>query len=134
MSERATWINWLVTDLLLAVGLIVWPPALLAAIAATTLHNLYYVMRTPGADGFTLQVRFVYLGLLIAGQLPYCSWINWVQLVGTTALLAVDYCPLARMLSLAPWNRRQPMSWALFTKAIFTRPVNGSILQVVSPE
>lgn len=134
MSERTIYINWLITDLFLAAGLLFWPPALFGAIAFTTVHNLYFVLRNPGIDSFPLQVRFVYLGLLIIGQLPYCQWINWIQLLGTTALLTVDYCPLARMLSLAPWNRQQPLSWELFRKAIFTPPLNGSILQVLSPK
>jgi len=132
MSERTIYINWLITDLFLAAGLLFWPPALFGAIAFTTVHNLYFVLRNPGIDSFPLQVRFVYLGLLIIGQLPYCQWINWIQLLGTTALLTVDYCPLARMLSLAPWNRQQPLSWELFRKAIFTPPLSGSILQVLS--
>jgi len=133
MSERTIYIYWLITDLFLAAGLLYWPPALYGAIAVTTIHNLYFVMRSHGNQGFSLQVRFIYLALLIIGQLPYCRWINWIQLAGTTALVTIDYCPLARILSLAPWNRTVPMSWSLFTKAIFTPPVNGSIQQVVSP-
>jgi len=134
MSKHAIYLYWLITDLFLAIGLIAWSPALYAAILVTALHSIYFLVRSTGNNSFPLQVRFVYLGLLILGQLPYCQWINWIQLFGTTALLTVDYCPLARLLSLAPWNRRQPLSWNLFTKAIFTPPVNGSILQVVSPE
>ena len=133
MSERTIYSYWLITDLFLAAGLLLWPPALYAAIAVTTLHNLHFVLRNPGIHSFPLQVRFIYLGLLIIGQLPYCQWINWIQLLGTTALVTIDYCPLARILSLAPWNRQQPLTWGLFTKAIFTPPVKGSILQVVSP-
>lgn len=132
MTERTIYIYWLLTDMLLAAGLFLWPPALYAAIAVTTVHNLHFVLRTPDIHGFSLQVRFIYLGLLVIGQLPYCRWINWIQLLGTTALVTIDYCPLARILSLAPWNRQQPLTWELFTKAIFTPPVKGSILQAVS--
>jgi hypothetical protein len=134
MNERTIYIYWLITDLFLAVGLLFWPPALFAAMAVTTVHNVHFMMRYPGTGSFPLQVRFTYLGLLLIGQLPYCQWINWVQLIGTTALLTTGYCPLARLLSLAPWNRSQSLSWELFAKALFTPPVNGSILQVVSPE
>ena len=132
MSERAITICWFITDLLLAIGLILAPPVLWAAILFTAAHNAYFVATRPDASNFTLQVRFVYLGLLIAGQLPYAVWVNWVQLAGTTALLTVGYCPLARILSLAPWNRRQPMSLRLLRQAIFTPPFDGCILDVTA--
>ena len=81
-----------------------------------------------------MQVRIGFLGLLILGQAPFFGWVNWVQLVGNTALLTTGYCPLARILSLMPWNRTRALSWKLVTTAIFTPPVDGSIVQVVSPE
>ncbi len=133
MTEKHIYICWLMTDLLLGMGLLVWPPALWAAIVFTTLHSVCFVASRPDASSFTLQVRFVYLALLIIGQLPYCRWINWIQLFGTTALLTVDYCPLARVLSLAPWNRSQPLNAGLVARALFTPPVRGSILQTLQP-
>jgi hypothetical protein len=129
MNKRTVYFLWLLTDLCLAAGLLFWPPALLGAIVVTTIHNLWFVLARPNNPGFSLQVRFTYLALLILGQLPYCQWINWIQLLGTTALLTVDYCPLARLLSLAHWNRQQPLSWALITHTIFTPPVSGSFMQ-----
>jgi len=36
--------------------------------------------------------------------------------------------------TLMPWKRTRPMSWKLFVTAIFSPPVEGSILQLVSPE
>ena len=132
MNERTIMSCWLITDVLLAIGLLYAPLALWAAIVFTATHNFYFLARRPQGANFTLQVRFVYLCLLVIGQLPYCRWINWVQLAGTTALLTAGYCPLARILSLAPWNRTQPINLGLLRKAIFTPPVNGSILDVTT--
>jgi hypothetical protein len=132
MNERTTITCWLISDVLLAIGLLYAQLALWAAIVFTATHNFYFLARRPQGANFTLQVRFVYQGLLIIGQLPYCRWIDWVQLAGTTALLTTGYCPLARILSLAPWNRTQPINLGLLRKAVFTAPVDGSILDVTT--
>lgn len=134
MSERTIYGYWLVTALFLAIGLLVSPPALFLAMAVTLIHAIHYLSRHAAVRAFPMQVRIGYLGLLILGQLAFLDWVNWVQLIGTTALLTTGYCPLARILSLAPWNRNRPLSWDLFVTAIFTPPVSGSIIQVVSPD
>ncbi|MEA3275983.1 MAG: hypothetical protein U9Q81_11965 [Pseudomonadota bacterium] len=134
MNERTIWRYWLVTDVFLVTGLLLWPPALFLAMAVTLIHSTHFLVRSPQITAFPMQVRIGYLGLLILGQAPFFGWVNWVQLAGTTALLTTGYCPLARILSLMPWNRTPAMSWKLFTTAIFTPPVDGSIVQVVSPD
>ena len=45
-----------------------------------------------------------------------------------TAVVTVGYCPLARVLALMPWNRRQPLSLQIIWKTIVTPPVDGSLL------
>lgn len=134
MSERTILQYWFIVDVLLAVGLLVWPPALFLAMAVVAIHAVHYLQLEPGITSFPMQVRTGFLGLLFLGQIPYLGWVNWVQLAGVTALLTTGYCPLARILSLMPWNRTRPLSWKLITTAIFTPPVTGSIVQVVSPE
>jgi hypothetical protein len=39
------------------------------------------------------------------------------------------YCTLARCLSLLPWNRSEPLSFALLRRTFLSRPVKGSVLQ-----
>jgi len=134
MNERTIWIYWLVTDFFIATGLLLWPPALFLAMATTGIHGAHYLLRSPQITSFPMQVRLGFLGLLILGQAPFMAWVNWIQLAGATALLTTGYCPLARILSLMPWNRTRLLSWDLFKAAIFTPPVDGSILQVVSPD
>lgn len=133
MSERQIVLCWSITAVLLGLGLTVWSPGLITAILFTTVHNACYLALNPNASHFSLQVRFVYLGLLLVGQLPYCQWINWVQLLGTTALITAGYCPLARLLCLASWNRSLPLTWSLVTTVLMTPPVKGSFNQVVNP-
>lgn len=134
MNERTNWAYWFVTDVCLALGLLWWPPALFLAMAVTAVHIVHFLRLAPGITAFPMQVRLGYLALLVSGQADWFAWVNWVQLVGTTALLTVGYCPLARILSLMPWNRNRALSWKLVATAFFTPPVDGCILDVVSPE
>lgn len=134
MNERIIWGYWLVTVVFLAIGLLVWPTAMFLAMTVNLIHAVHFLIRQPGITAFPMQVRLGFLGLLVLGQAPYLGWINWVQLLGGTVQLTTGYCPLARMLSLLPWNRKRPMSWGMVRAAIFTPPVSGSIVRVVSPE
>ena len=134
MNERIITKYWIVTDILLAAGLVIWPPALYLAMAVVVIHSIHFLRYSPAITSFPMQVRIGFLGLLILGQVPYFGWVNWVQLAGINALLTTGYCPLARILSLMPWNRTRSFSWKLFTTAIFSPPVNGRILPVVSPD
>jgi hypothetical protein len=134
MNETKIRTYWLITALFIAAGLLLWPPVLYLAMAATLVHSLHFLAHEPKITSFPMQVRSGFLGLLILGQAPYFGWVNWIQLAGITPLLTIGYCPLARILSLMPWNRTRPMSRRLFAKAIFSPPVAGSIQQLVSPE
>jgi hypothetical protein len=51
-----------------------------------------------------------------------------MQLAGTWVRLVFDYCPLARIMSLMPWNLREPLSVRLVKRTFLARPVTGSIL------
>lgn len=134
MSAKMIWRYWFVVATCLAVSLFVWPPALFLAMLVTAVYSVHMYRYSPRLTSFPMQVRLVYLGLLALGLVPYFSWVHWVQMVGAPALLVFDYCPLARMLSLMPWNRSQLFSWKFFRSAIFSKPVKGSIIEKLSPE
>lgn len=98
------------------------------AIGVTALQTVHFALKRRSALAFVVQVRTAYLALLIAGLLPALAWLHAAQLAGLTALLTYDYCPLARMLALAPWNRKVPLSWPLVRWVILAPPAPGSIL------
>jgi hypothetical protein len=103
---------WLATDA---------PAAFSLATGVTAAQALHFRLRTGTMTAFPVQVRVVYLSFLLAGALwEPLRVFNWMQLAGTTAFLTVDYCPLARMLALAPWNRERPLSLALLTETVMT--------------
>lgn len=115
-------------DILLAAGLFgVEPKALDAAVILGVLQCIHYWRREGNLSAFPVQVRIAYLAMLCLGLTNALRLFHWIQLAGTTALLVFDYCPLARVLALAPWNRRVPLTWALIRRAIVLPPVPGCI-------
>jgi hypothetical protein len=129
-----SWWYWMVMVVLLAAGLIGNAQAFHIAIAVGVIQALHYYARHHSLISFPVQVRLSYLGLLIMAQWDPLHFIYWIQLAGTTAMVTADYCPLARFLSLMPWNRSVPFSYALLHRTVFSPPVKGNILQGLPAE
>jgi hypothetical protein len=128
--KEMDWWYWLVTDCLLIASLAGWYWGAVAVIGLTVVQAVHYFGRERRIMAFPVQVRLGYLLLLVLGTYPYLGFIHWIQLAGTTAVVIVDYCPLARILVLMPWNRSRPLTTALVRETIFSVPVAGSILDV----
>jgi hypothetical protein len=124
------WWYWLVTDGLLIGHLAGWHWGAWPVIALTVVQVAHYRVRERRVTSFPVQVRLGYLLLLVLGTMPYLGFIHWIQLAGTTAVVTVGYCPLARMLALMPWNRSRPLTAAQVWDIIVAPPVAGSILDV----
>lgn len=132
------WWYWAVTAVLLGAGLFGWPAGIWLA-AALCLVQIGHVLRLTGdVTAFPVQVRAAYLGLLLSGLWGPLLWIHWMQFAGTTARILAGYCLLARILSLAPWNRRQPLSSGLLQRTFLslhsTVPPCGALFSKVSLE
>jgi hypothetical protein len=127
------WWYWLVTDLTLVSALLGGPFGFAPVIGLTLVQAGHYLLRERRMNALPVQVRLGYLGLLLLGQWPPLSFIYWIQLAGTTAMVCFDYCPLARCLSLMPWNRRQPLTLSLVRRTFLSPPVRGNILQGLPP-
>lgn len=110
------WWYWFLTVGLLGAGLFGWPVGIYVAILLCGVQIGHVTWLTRDLAAFPVQVRVAYLAMLIAGLWGPLQWIHWMQLAGTTARVLVGYCLLARTLSLAPWNRRQPVSFALIRR------------------
>ncbi len=130
-SPDLAWWYWAAMVLALA-GKAPWPPAQLAAVGLGLVQSVHFYARAGHMGAFPVQVRVAYLGLLAAGLWPPLAFVHWLQLAGTLALVAFDYCPLARTLALMPWNRAQPLAWRLVRRAYLTPPVHGSILAALA--
>ncbi len=125
MPGEPSWWVWLVTDALLIAGVGGWPAGFLGAIALSAAQSVYYLAKLRSLGSYTVQVRVAYTVLLIACLIPSLRFFYWVPLVGTLAMLVFGYCPMARFLSLMPWNRREGFSLGLLRRTFFSAPVIG---------
>ena len=127
--RHINWLYWAVTDALLIAAVLGWDPGFAAVIGLNVIQAAHFMLRERSLTAFPVQVRLSYLGLLLAGQWGPLYFIYFVQIAGTTAMVLVNYCPLARFLSLMAWNRREPFSLELLKRTVFSPPVPGNILQ-----
>lgn len=130
-NKSLVWWYWLATDLLLVYGLLGGTWGYIPVIALAGVQAVHFLLRERRVSAFPVQVRLAYLGLLLFGQWEYGYFLYFIQLAGTSAMVLVNYCPLARFLSLLPWNRNQPLTWRLMLLTFLTPPVKGSIQGVV---
>jgi hypothetical protein len=127
--HHISWLYWAVTDVLLIAAVLGWEPGFAAVLGLNAIQAVHFMLRERSMSSFPIQVRVSYLGLLLAGQWEPLYFIYFLQIAGTTAMVLFDYCPLARFLSLMPWNRREAFSLDLLRRTVFSPPVRGNILQ-----
>lgn len=133
MSPHVRRLYWQATALLLAAHFAGWAPALVLALLLTAVQSVHFAVQAHSLRAFAVQVRVGYLALLLVGLWPPLAPLHVVQFVGVNALLTVDYCPLARLLVLAPWNRSVPFSGALVRWVLLAPPAPGAIVDRVPP-
>ena len=127
MPRSYIWWVWAITALCLAGGLTGYPSGFQAAILISVVQTVVYQLRETSIFTFPVQIRFAYTGLLIVCQIPSLRWLYWVPAVGTLALVVFGYCLMARILSLLPGNRTEPMSLDLLRRTFLTPPAPGNI-------
>jgi hypothetical protein len=121
-----SWWHWALTVPLLAAYLAGIEAALAVAVALCAGMAIAFWARLRHVSPMPVQVRLAYLALLVIGTWPGMAWIHWVQLAGTSAMVTVGYCPLVRMLTLAPWNRSRPLDLQ-FLKRVALAPARGGL-------
>ncbi|MCL7743614.1 hypothetical protein LV476_01440 [Guyparkeria hydrothermalis] len=121
------WWYWLVTAVLLTYGVLVDPLGLFLAVGLTVINLSHFVVRADRLTAFPVQVRFFYLLLLLVALPEPMRWLFWIPMIGTWAQVLVGYCTMARLVSLFPWNRREPLTWRLVWLRFISAPVRGSV-------
>lgn len=127
LDSRIKRLYWQLTALLLAAHFAGWHGGLPLAIMLTAGQVLHFAAFRRTLRALDVQVRIGYLGLLALGSVGPLWPIHLVQFVGVNALLVADYCPLARLLVLMPWNRGVPLSADLVRQALFVPPTPAAI-------
>ena len=126
MPKDLVWRYWLITDALLIAGISGWHYGYLLAIALCTLQVVHFGLREHwDMAAFPVQVRLAYLLLLILALWEPLRFIYLLQIIGTTAMVLFNYCFLARVMALMPWNREQALSLGLLVRTFLTAPTPG---------
>lgn len=124
--REITWWVWFLIAALLIWGLTGAFWARQAALFIAVLQAVTFIANN--CRHFPTQVRAAYALWMAASFVPELTFMYWIQTAGTTTLVLAGYCPLARMLLLAPWNRSAPLTWQRLGVIIFHPPITGSVL------
>lgn len=133
LYREVAWWYWLASVTLLIAFLAGQGGALGLALGLTVVQVAHFRLREESFAAFPVQVRIAYAAILALGLWEPTRWVIWIPTIGTAAQVLFGYCPLARMLSLLPWNRKERLSLALVRRTFVSRPVRGSVLQGQPP-
>jgi hypothetical protein len=125
LPKEPTWWVWLVTALLLAAGVAGVEAALFAAIGLSAAQSVWMWGRYRSFHPYPVQIRVAYTAFLISYLPSAFRWLYWIPMLGTFALVLFGYCLMARLLSLAPWNRREAVNISLLQRIFCTAPILG---------
>ncbi len=125
-----TWNLWFISWLGLLAGLFS-PQWYVAVVWFSVVHAvLMLAMEQFRFIAFPVQVRVVYVVWVAIGTyVPYMGWLMWITTIGLATNLFLGYCPLARMLLLLPFNRRESLSWDVMRRIFLSPPINGRLIQ-----
>jgi hypothetical protein len=127
------WWYWLATTIALYIGPFVDARGYSAALFITVAHLSHYLIRDRGLT-FPVQVRAGVLLFMLLGLFEPLLFFYWMLGFGGTVQVLFGYCIMARMVSLLPWNLREPFGFALVRKTFMTPPSIGVVRQGFAAE
>jgi hypothetical protein len=120
--RQTWWWLWSFTGLALVASLAGWAPGLPLAVVLSIVQVAHQALRTRGLWALSVQVRVLFLGVLLLGTLPGLWPLHALQVAGIAVRVLLDYCIAARLLSLMPWNRSGPLTLG-GVRAAFVAPL-----------
>lgn len=126
--KKATGWYWVISVIFLGWGLFMNEIGFYLAILASAVQITHFFFFEGGLKAFPVQLRIAYAVLLLIFLWEPLNVLYWIPFIGTSAMIVFDYCLLARLLSLLPWVRKEPLTLAFIKKRIFSKPVKGCIL------
>jgi len=93
----------------------------------SALHALLFLLMNGfNVKPFPVQVRIAYFIWVAAGTyVPHLTVLMYITFVGLGTNLFLGYCPLARMMSLMPWNLKEKYSLGLVGRVFLSPPMSG---------
>ncbi len=124
--KRLVWSLWFITWLGLMAGYFYRNFYDYVVIFSAFHVLLFFFLFQYQVKPFPVQLRLVYLVWVIIGTyVPHMVILMYITTIGLASNLFLNYCPLARMMYLLPWNREEPFSFNLLMRVILTPPVPG---------
>jgi hypothetical protein len=129
LYKEPIWWAWLATVILIAVGLAGYEAGFYAAIGLSALQIVWLATLERSLWSLPVQIRMAYTLCLIGYEVSATRGFYWFTAAGTVAFLLFGYCLLARLLSLMPWNLREPLTVPLVRRTFLTPPMVGNVHQ-----
>ena len=123
------WWYWLATALCIAAGVYGYEQGFKLTIALSIINLLHFLVRERSFKAFPVQTRTAFLTLVTVAFFEPLRWLYLLPLVGLWAQVLFGYCPMARTVSMLPWNRNSDFNAALLISTYLSRPVRGNVMQ-----
>lgn len=104
------WWFWLVIGLSIGAGLAGWPEGYQVCAVVSAVNLVFYALRERSLTRFMVQVRIVWLAMVLAALWPPLAWLFIPLFIGMVLVVLFDRCGIARMLILMPWNKGVKLS------------------------
>ncbi len=124
--KRIIWSLWFITWVALMIGFF-YRDFYDYVVVFTAVHLLLFLFFFGfQLKAFPVQLRIVYLIWVVVGTyVPHMVILMYITTIGLASNLFINYCPLARMMYLLPWNREEPLSFGLLKRVVLTPPMPG---------
>jgi hypothetical protein len=129
MFNKISWWLWLATVIFLTAGVFGWTPGFYIAILLAVFQLIYFAITEKSFSAFPVQIRIAFLLVILILLWEPLRFLYWIPVAGIWVLVLTGYCLMARILSLMPWNRKEPLSASLIKRTFLAPPVRGNILQ-----
>lgn len=129
MFNKISWWLWLATVIFLTAGVFGWTPGFYIAILLAVFQLIYFSITEERFSAFPVQIRIAFLLVVLIPLWEPLRFLYWIPVAGIWVLVLTGYCLMARILSLVPWNRKEPLSASLIKRTFLAPPVKGNILQ-----
>ena len=126
LRRSTIWVLWFLTWIGLLAGL--RDPAFYQVGVAYTAAHLILVLALNRFrfSASPVQARIAYLLWVTVGTyVPHMTVLLTITTLGLIGNLFFDYCALARLVVLLPWNRGEKLSFDLVARVFLTPPAKG---------
>lgn len=103
--QEIDWWFWAVIGLTIGLGLAGLSWGFAVALVTSVANLVFFIIRDGSVVSFPVQVREVWLLLMLIAMLPSMGWFYILLFIGMLLVVFFDRCGIARVLVMMPWNK-----------------------------